>query len=82
MVDFMLAQKVLQRFTSLFKSRQIMDFDVRRQGILRRAHRPDVDMVDIFDILHLKHFLFKMMQIDSMRDAVKRKNEALLEKRP
>ena len=82
MVDFVLAEKFLQRLARLLKSRQIMDFYVRRKGILRRAHRPDMNMVDILHILDLKHLLFKMMQIDSMRNAVKRKNETFLEERP
>ena len=81
MVDFMMAEKHLQRLPSLLKARQIMHFDVRRQGILRCAHRPDMDMVDIYYILNLKHLRFEMLEVDSMRNTIKSQNDTFLEER-
>ena len=59
-----------------------MDPDVCRQGVFRGAERPDMDMMDSPDILDFEYFSLETRKIDTVRNAVKGKDEAFLEDRP
>ena len=59
-----------------------MDLDVCRQGVFCSAERPDMDMMDSPDILDFEYFTPETRDVDSVRNAVKGKDEAFFENRP
>ena len=82
MSDVLTPQKIPYRFPRFFEESDFMDPDVRSQGVFRGAERPDMDMMDSPDILDFEYFTLETRDVDSVRNAVKSKDEAFLENRP